>query len=79
MNMNPILENLINISMWGITALASVGFLFLLISIIVFLTKRLLSIWGLAFLVILGAFWYSNQCGLIPTPLEYLKSIQTTV
>jgi hypothetical protein len=77
--MNPILENLVNISMWGISALLGVFFLFLLISIMVILAKRLLSIWGLAFLVILGAFWYSNQCGLIPTPVEYLKSIQTTL
>jgi hypothetical protein len=77
--MNPILENLVNISMWGISALIGAFFIFLLISIMVFLAKRLLSIWGLAFLVILGAFWYSNQCGLIPTPVEYLKSIQTTL
>jgi len=77
--MNPILENLVNISMWGISALLGVFFLFLLISIMVILAKRLLSIWGLAFLVILGAFWYSNQCGLIPTPVEYLKSIQSTL
>ena len=77
--MNQMLENSMNMLMWVIIALLAVSSLSLLTSIMVYLAKRLLTIWGLLFLVTWGAFLYSHHSGLIHTPVEYLKWIQNTL
>ena len=76
--MNLILENLINTSMWAITALLVVSLCFLLISMTVWVAKRLSTRWGLLYLVVLGAFLYFHHTGHILTPVEYVEMIQST-